>query len=63
MRKRILSIERWNTSLSLIFEEWKKLVKKEHIKGEKKFEVAEMVFTIVGARTISANDQIQGYKL
>jgi len=37
-------------------------VKKEHNKGEEKYEVDEVVFTIVGARTVSANDQIQGYK-
>jgi len=38
-------------------------VKKEHNKGEEKFEVAEIVFMIVGVGTVSANDQIQGYKV
>ena len=33
------------------------------MKGEEKSEEIEMVYTIVGARVISANDQIRGYKV
>jgi len=33
------------------------------MKGEEKSEVIEMVYAIVGVRVISANDQIQGYKV
>jgi len=33
------------------------------MKGEEKSEEIEMVYTIVGVRVISANDQIRGYKV
>jgi len=33
------------------------------MKGEEKSEEIEMVYTIVGAGVISANDQIRGYKV
>jgi len=56
MRKRNSSIERWNALLSLILWEWQKLVKKEHSQGEEKSGVVEMVFIVVVAGTVSAND-------
>jgi len=33
------------------------------MKGEEKFEVVEMVYIIVGVGAVSANDQIQRYKV